>query len=167
MKKVKFILQVVFFVVLFCGLISTNHRINELKAMVEGKEEQKVEVIKQVEEEQEVQQTEEIVRPQIIIECDNSEFMQMLFPTDGNYYVEATGMVTFYSDPKCENEISTPRFLSGERQYYHFYTWKDGFDMEIYCLLAEDGTICYCPGHKTPKLLTEAEYEAYKARNAQ
>ena len=93
--------------------------------------------------------------------------MQLIFPTDGNYYVEATGMVTFYSDPECENEISTPRFLSRETHYKHFYFWKDGFDMEIYCLLTEDGTICYCPGHKMPTLLTEAEYEVYKSRNAQ
>ena len=48
MKNVKFILGAIVVLILFGGLVVTNHRIDQLEAMVVGKEEQKVEVEKQV-----------------------------------------------------------------------------------------------------------------------
>lgn len=149
MKRVKFILGAVLVVVLFSGLYATNHRIDQLEAKLEEKEEQKVEVTQQVEEVQE----EEISNEQV--EYDTVyDYIERIFPTDGNYYVEKTGTIQFYADPDCTIKIDNPRFVSKEAQYHTGYITKAGYSTEYYVLRMEENKVCYCPANTTrPKLI--------------
>lgn len=147
-KNVKFILGAVLVVVLLGGLYSTNHRIDKIEEKLKGKEEQKVEVIQQVE-----VQKEEVSNAQV--EYDTvDDYIERIFPTDGNYYVEESGTIQFYADPDCTIKIDSPRFISKEASYKSGYTTKAGYWTDYYALRMEGNKICYCPANTThPRLI--------------
>lgn len=147
-KKVIVILVAVFAVIMLGGLYSTNQRLNELEARMEEQEETIVEKT-----EQEVAQT-----SQAQVEYDTlDDYMRLIFPTDGKYYVEATGTVQFYADPDCTIEIESPRFLSKRVEYITGFETKTGYLTQIYVFLMEGEKICYCPAYfnGTPNLVEE------------
>lgn len=150
MKRVKFILGAVLVVVLLVGLYGTNQRINKIEAKLEGKEEQKVESTQELEKVQEG----EISNTQV--EYDTIyDYIERIFPTDGNYYVEETGTIQFYADPDCTIKIDSPRFLSKEEDYQSWHKTKIGYITEYYAFLMEGKKVCYCPANIRPKLIKE------------
>ena len=158
-KKIIIILVAVFVLITLGGLYSTNHRLNELEARVQEQEETIAEETEQVEETMQVEKTEQEEQTnQAQGEYDTfDDYMQLIFPTDGNYYVEATGTVQFYADPDCTIEIENPRFLSQKVEFITGFETKTGYRTQIYVFLMEGDKVCYCPAYfnGTPKLVEE------------
>ena len=160
-KNIIRILVAVFVLITLGGLYSTNHRLNVLVARMEEKEETTVEETKQLEETEQVEETMQVEKTEQEEQTSQAQgeydtfddYMQLIFPTDGNYYVEATGTVQFYADPDCTIEIESPRFLSPEVEYISAFETKTGYRTQIYVFLMEEEKICYCPayfnGHPT------------------
>ena len=92
-----------------------------------------------------------------VIYSKNETYMKLVFPINENFYVSYYDENIFYSDPNCENEIETPRFLSEEIQYA-----KSDSGLEIYCVLAENGDIVYSPRSRNLFLVAESKYERWK-----
>ena len=149
MKNVKFILGAVLVVVLLGGLYGTNHRIDKIEEKLKRKEEQKVELIQQVE-----VQKEEVSNAQV--EYDTvDDYIERIFPTDGNYYVEGTGTIQFYADADCTIKIDSPTLVSKEYDYRSWHKTKAGYITEYYAFRMEGNKICYCPASIHPNLIKE------------
>ena len=154
-KNIIRILVAVFVLITLGGLYSTNHRLNELVARMEEKEETTVEETAQLEETEQVEETMQVEKTeqeeqtnQAQVEYDTFEdYMEYIFPTDGNYYVEATGTIQFYADKDCTIPISNPRFISIECDYIPMYTTKNGYKINLYAFLLEGNKVCYCPSN--------------------
>ncbi len=84
---------------------------------------------------------------------EDETYMQLKFPSDGNYYKEAYNEVQFYSDATCTIKIDNVRFMSS----YVDTSAENG--LSIYCLRKDDGKICYCT--ESPYLITENDYKEY------
>lgn len=82
---------------------------------------------------------------------EDETYLNIAFPTDGNYYKEAYDEVKFYADPTCTIEIKNVRFMSATQKSEQA---KNG--LEIYCLRMDNGKICYCT--QSPYLITEQKY---------
>lgn len=164
-KKIIIILVAVFVLITLGGLYSANHRLNELEARVQEQEETIAEETEQVEETTQVEETMQVEKTEQEEQTNQAQgeydtfddYMQLIFPTDGNYYVEATGTVQFYADPDCTIEIENPRFLSKEVEYISGFETKNGYQTQIYVFLMEGEKICYCPAYinGSPRLTKE------------
>lgn len=82
---------------------------------------------------------------------NDSTYLNVKFPSDGNYYKEAYDSVIFYEDPTCTIEIENVRFWSPVID-----TAKAKNGLDIYCLRLDSGKICYCT--QSPYLITEEKY---------
>lgn len=73
------------------------------------------------------------------------DYIEIIFPTDGNYYVEATGTIKFYADKDCTIPISNPRFISKGSGYISMYLTESGYRVNVHVFLLEGNKVCYCP----------------------
>lgn len=95
-------------------------------------------------------------------DIDSAEYLNLKFPSDGNFYKEAYDEITFYTDPTCTIELETEAtFMSPEID-----TVEAENGLAIYCLRLYNNEICYCPQNKgQPYLITEEKYNELKAEN--
>ncbi len=93
---------------------------------------------------------------------DSSSYLDIKFPSDGNYYVDSY-QSKFYRDANCTQLIDNPRFLS----------WKQDEDLEspsgfpIKAMRLDSGELCYCPRDTSVYPVTEAKWEEYLAEQAE
>lgn len=86
---------------------------------------------------------------------EDNNYLNIKFPSDGNYYKEAFDSVTFYSDPTCTEKLDDARFMSPEIDSAQA---ENG--LNILCLRLDNGEICYCTD--SPYLITEGKYNEMK-----
>lgn len=89
------------------------------------------------------------------LRIEDKNYLNVKFPSDGNFYKEAYDAVTFYSDSTCTKELKNVRFMSPEVDTAQA---KNG--LNIYCLRMDNGEICYCT--ESPYLITEGKYQELK-----
>lgn len=83
---------------------------------------------------------------------NDETYLNIAFPTDGNYYKDAYDEVKFYADSSCTIEVAGKvRFMSATQKQEQA---KNG--LQIYCLRMDSGKICYCT--ESPYLITEQKY---------
>ena len=161
-KNIIIFLVAVFVCIMLGWLYSTNHRLSKLETIVKEQEETSTKQAEKEENEQAKEIQQEVVQErqtgQLEGEYDTfDDYMKIIFPTDGKYYVEATGTVQFYADPDCTVEINSPRFLSKKIEYRPNFNSKSGYGISIYVFLMEEEKICYCPAYINgqPSLIEE------------
>lgn len=94
---------------------------------------------------------------------EDESYMQMKFPSDGNYYKEAYDEIKFYSDVTCTQPIKDARFMSAEID-----TGVATNGLQVYALRLDSGKICYCSQNEgRPYLVTEQCYNELKAEQAE
>ena len=144
MKKVNFIFGALLLVtVIAIGV--TNRRIDKIES--------------QLNEEETIQQkeSEELAKTEITLQGEYATYVQAKFPFNGEYCIETSGSITFYSDIECTKEIINPRFLSRTHDVIYIG------NRSVYCYLLDNGEICYSRGDKYPDLVPESYYnEFYK-----
>jgi len=133
--------KIIFWVSILVIVISigyTNIRINNIESQLNGNDK--------------VEESKETVKTEITLQGENATYIQAKFPSVGEYCIEVSDSITFYSDIECTKEIINPRFLS--RTYDLIYVG----DRRVYCYLLDNGQICYSRGDKYPELLPESYY---------
>lgn len=145
MKKKIFI--TILFLILLVIQFYTIYRVDSLESKVYTKQTQDIEKSKEL-------KVEKLEKKKTEYDTFN-DYMQMIFPKDGNYYVEATGTIKFYSDIACTQEIPNPRFISNEHDYRPNIKLENGYKISVYVFLMENDKVCYSPSSITPKLVLE------------
>lgn len=87
---------------------------------------------------------------------ENNSYLCMKFQIDGIYYKDING-IQFYTDPACTKKIKSDkeiRFISYTIDYA-----QAANGLEIYCLLMDNGQICYCPQIKGLPYLVPEDFE--------
>lgn len=148
-----------------CGNSNNKREINLLERRIEQLEQEKEQVQVNEDEDQikELQQQlkeansekEELEKKANAIANDGN-YLNVKFPSDGNFYKEAYDQVQFYSNSACTIKIDNPRFMSPEIDSAQA---ENG--LNIYCLRLDSGMICYCT--ESPYLITEKKYNEIKS----
>lgn len=150
MKKGHFIFGAMWIVVIIM-MFFTNKRINNIEGQLKAENQSKQESEEKIQ-----QESEKEIKQEIVLQGEYAEFVQAIFPFKGEYYVEISGTITFYSDIECTEEITnTPRFLSYNQEYITIG------NRQIYAYLLDNGQICYSKGDQLPTLLRESDYYNY------
>lgn len=159
MKKVLVISIVLITIIFFAKSCSDSNQNRRLRNQVSV---QKQENVADEEEIQKLKkQLKEANKNLIELEQEANEFIEdnnylnIKFPSDGNYYKEAFDSVTFYSDPTCTEKLDDARFMSPEIDSAQA---ENG--LNILCLRLDNGEICYCTD--SPYLITEGKYNEMK-----
>ena len=129
----------------------TNNRLNSIQETLAGEDSEEIADLKQQLSEALSKNAE--YEQQTNCASNDATYVQLKFPSDGNYYKEAYDEIQFYSDSECgrDDKIFDVRFMSPEVDTVQA---EKGFT--VYCLRMDSGEICYCT--ESPYLITESKY---------
>lgn len=152
-------LAVITFVIVLLGCnVSKNQKIKDQKAIIHQYEEEYITSTEEIDAESNLEDANKRIaelEQQISSGVEDNTYINIKFPSDGNYYKEAYDEVQFYSDPYCTVKLSNVRFMSPNIDNSQA---ENG--LSIYCLRMDNGEICYCT--ESPYLITEGKYNEMK-----